>query len=190
MPRSLKWIGRFVLAVLAAALVVSVLGFFWLRTSLPLTDGTVEVNGIGESVEIIRDKHGIPHIYAASERDAAFALGYVHAQDRLLQMELMRRFGAGRLAEIVGPKALRVDRMARTLGMYRRAQLSFKHLRPRTRAGLVAYAAGVNAYLATHRGALPPGFQLPWLLARALEAGGLACLGPTNGNQPVEQLAQ
>jgi penicillin amidase len=177
MRRLIKWTGRGLLATFALALVVLVAGFFWLRTSLPKTDGEVAVNGLGRSVEIIRDANGVPHIFAANDQDATFALGYVHAQDRLLQMELMRRFGAGRLSEIVGASALRIDRMARTLGMYRRSQMSLKHLKPETRAGLEAYAAGVNAYLATHRGALPLEFQLlgiapePWKPADSLVWG-------------------
>jgi len=177
MRRLIKWTGRVLLAASAIVLIVAVTGFFWLRTSLPKIDGEVTVKALGQSVEIIRDPNGIPHIFAANDRDAAFALGYVHAQDRLLQMELMRRFGAGRLAEIVGKPAVRIDRMARTLGLYRRSRLSFKHLRPETRAGLEAYAAGVNAYLATHRGALPLEFQLlgvvpePWRPADSLVWG-------------------
>jgi len=177
MRRFIKWTGRVLLAASALTLIVLIAGFFWLRTSLPKIDGETSVKGLGQSVEIIRDANGIPHIFAADDRDAAFALGYVHAQDRLLQMELMRRFGAGRLAEVVGAPAVRIDRMARTLGMYRRSQMSFKHLRPETRAGLQAYAAGVNAFLATHDGALPLEFQLlgitpePWKPADSLVWG-------------------
>lgn len=183
MRRLTKWIGRVLFATVTIAFVAIVAGFFWLRTSLPKTDGMVEVKGLGRSVEIIRDANGIPHIFAANDRDAAFGLGYAHAQDRLLQMELMRRFGAGRLAEIVGAPALKVDRMARTLGMYRRSQASIKHLNPETRAGLQAYAAGVNAYLATHNGALPLEFQLlgvtpePWKPADSLVWGRIMATG-------------
>jgi len=185
MRRLTKWFGRILLAMVTIVFVVIVAGFFWLRTSLPKTDGVVAVGGLGRSVEIIRDVNGIPHIFAANDRDAAFALGYVHAQDRLLQMELMRRFGAGRLAEIVGAPALRVDRMARTLGMYRRSEASFKHLNAETRAGLEAYAAGVNAYLKTHNGALPLEFQLlgatpePWKPADSLVWGRIMATGLT-----------
>jgi len=185
MRRLTKWFGRILLATVTIAFVVIVAGFFWLRTSLPKTDGVVEVEGLSRSVEIIRDGNGIPHIFAANDRDAAFALGYVHAQDRLLQMELMRRFGAGRLAEVVGAPALRVDRMARTLGMYRRSEASFKHLNAETRAGLEAYATGVNAYLNMHSGALPLEFQLlgakpePWKPADSLVWGRIMATGLT-----------
>ena len=177
MRRVFKWVGRIFLGMGVLVLVAALAGYFVLRTSLPKTDGTVVVEGLEKPVEIIRDANGIPHIFAANDRDASFALGYVHAQDRLLQMELMRRFGAGRLSEIVGAPALRVDRVSRTLGLYRLAEASFAYLQPRTQASLKAYAAGVNSYLATHKGALPPSFYLlgfkpePWRPADSLVWG-------------------
>lgn len=175
--RVLKWVGRIFLGITVLVLIAGVAGFFVLRTSLPKTDGTVVVQGLEKPVEIIRDSNGIPHIFAANDRDASFALGYVHAQDRLLQMELMRRFGAGRLSEIVGAAALRVDRVSRTLGLYRLAEASFAHLQPETQAGLKAYAAGVNSYLATHKGVLPLSYYVlgfkpePWRPADSLVWG-------------------
>jgi len=175
--RVFKWVGRIFLGLTALVLLAGVAGYFALRTSLPKTDGAVVVQGLEKPVEIIRDVNGIPSIFAANDRDAAFALGYVHAQDRLLQMELMRRFGAGRLSEIVGAPALRVDRVSRTLGLYRLAEASFRYLKPETQAGLKAYAAGVNAYLATHKGLLPASFYVlgfkpePWRPADSLVWG-------------------
>lgn len=177
MRRMIKWVGRIFLGMTVLILVSGVAGYFVLRTSLPKIAGTVVVQGLEKPVEIIRDRNGIPHIFAANDRDAAFALGYVHAQDRLLQMELMRRFGAGRLSEIVGAPALRVDRVSRTLGLYRLAEASFAHLQPDTQAGLKAYAAGVNSYLATRKGVLPAGFLVlglepePWRPADSLVWG-------------------
>lgn len=177
MRRVFKWVGRIFLGMTVLVLVAGVAGYFVLRTSLPKTDGTVVVQGLEKPVEIIRDSNGIPHIFAANDRDASFALGYVHAQDRLLQMEMMRRFGAGRLSEIVGAPAIQVDRVSRTLGLYRLAEASFAHLQPQTQAGLKAYAAGVNSYLATHKGMLPIGYYVlgfkpePWRPADSLVWG-------------------
>ena len=177
MRRAFKWVGRIFLGITIVVLLAGIAGLFALRTSLPKTNGTVVVQGLDRPVEIIRDRNGVPHIFAANDRDAAFALGYVHAQDRLLQMELMRRFGAGRLSEVVGAPALRVDRVARTLGLYRLAEASFRHLKPETQAGLKAYAAGVNSYHATHKGLLPASFYLlgfkpePWRPADSLVWG-------------------
>src|SRR6185369_7739637 len=99
--------------------------------------------------EVVRDSYGIPHIFAANQPDAAFALGYAHAQDRLWQMEMNRRIGSGRLAEILGPGALETDRFLRTIGVRRSAKANLVRLDPESRRLLTAYAAGVNAFLAT-----------------------------------------
>ncbi|MCW2247051.1 penicillin amidase [Azospirillum fermentarium] len=142
----------------------------WLRWQVPAPGGDAALPGLEQPVTVIRDADGIPHIRAASPRDAYAALGYLHAQDRLWQMEMARRAGAGRLSEALGgqPFLLRTDRLMRTLGLYRRAEASLSALSPGTRAALDAYAAGVNAYLAHRREALPLEFQLlrltpePW----------------------------
>ena len=135
-------------------------GYFYLRLSLPQTSGEIEVAGLSAPVEILRDRHGIPHIFAASEADAQFALGFVHAQDRLWQLEMNRRIGSGRVAELVGAAALDTDRFLRTLGVRRVAEANVQRLAAADRKILSAYAAGVNAFLAT-RPVLPLEF---WIL--------------------------
>ncbi|MFO1068059.1 MAG: penicillin acylase family protein [Geminicoccaceae bacterium] len=130
--------------------------------SLPRTSGEATLPGLGETVEVARDGYGIPHISAASAADAYAALGYVHAQDRLWQMEASRRLVQGRLAELVGDAALPTDRFMRTLGLYRHATAAAGGLAADDRALLEAYARGVNAYLEGWRGPLPPEFQLLW----------------------------
>ena len=133
-------------------------GLLWLRSSLPETDGTLTVTGLTGPVTIVRDNDGIPHIRAETTGDAYFALGFVHAQDRLWQMEATRRVGQGRLAEIVGKPGLPSDRFARVLGYENLARSSLSQLSPEARAAVDAYTAGVNAWLQSHRGALPPEF--------------------------------
>jgi penicillin amidase len=113
-----------------------------------LPDGVSRVNGLGRPVEVIRDRNDIPHIFAESANDAYFALGFLHAQDRLWQMDLNRRAGSGRLAEIFGAEALEQDRFFRTLGLRRAAEANLRQLDQATLASLNAYAQGVNAYLA------------------------------------------
>ena len=115
---------------------------------------------MSKPVEIIRDSNAVPHIISETVDDAYFALGFVHAQDRLWQMEFMRRLGAGRLAEVLGESALDTDRYIRTLGLYRLAEDIYRNTSPEVRGGLESYAAGVNAWLSTRRGALPPEFIL------------------------------
>ncbi|HUL55525.1 MAG TPA: penicillin acylase family protein, partial [Usitatibacter sp.] len=105
------------------------------------------MKGIGAPVEILRDKDGIPHIFARSEHDGWFAMGYVHAQDRLWQMDFQRRIAQGRLSEILGERAFDTDRLMRTLGIARVADRIVAHADAQTRANLEAYAAGVNAYV-------------------------------------------
>jgi penicillin G amidase len=156
------------LAFLALLVAAAGSGYLWLRTSLPVTDGTIALSGLQSSVQVTRDRYGVPTIVAASEHDADFALGFVHAQDRLFSMDMMRRYGAGRLSEIFGARTLPIDRTMRVLGLYRAAEAQYAILAPEVRADLDAYAAGVNAYLATRTGALPPEYLLlgarpePW----------------------------
>ena len=144
----------------------------WL--SLPSYDGSETVTGLDAPVEIVRDANAIPHIYARSARDGAFAMGYVHAQDRLWQLVMQRRIGSARLAEVVGEPGLETDRFLRTLGLYRVAERNFEALSPETQAIYEAYAAGVNAWLETRSGLLPLEFQLlghepaPWRPADSL----------------------
>jgi penicillin amidase len=120
-------------------------GLLWL--SLPPRDGRIALAGLGAEVTVLEDAQGIPRITAASELDAARALGWLHARDRMFQMELMRRNASGRLAELIGPAALRLDRMNRVLGLPRRAEADFAALPAETRAMLEAYAAGVNGWI-------------------------------------------
>ena len=153
MRKTFRWSALFLF--LAAAMVL--LGYVWLRQSLPQLEGEIPTAGVGATVEILRDRYGVPHVFAASERDAHFALGFVHAQDRLWQLEMNRRIGAGRLSEVIGPGGLETDRFMRTLGVRRAAQANHANLDADARATLDAYAAGVNAFLAT-RPVLPPEF--------------------------------
>jgi len=124
-------------------------GYFYLRLSLPETEGEFTIAGLDSPVEILRDAHGIPHIFARSERDAQFALGFVHAQDRLWQLEMNRRIASGRLAEILGPAALDTDRFLRTVGIRRVAEANLQRVDAESKKLFGAYAAGVNAFLRT-----------------------------------------
>lgn len=130
-----------------------------LRLSLPRIDGETEVNGIESSILIKRCTNGIPHITADSEADAAFALGYVHAQDRLWQMDFMRRFGGGCLSEILGKKTLVLDKTMRKLGFHRHAQTSLDAVSDDVKEQLQAYSRGVNEFIRSRRKyQLPPEF--------------------------------
>ena len=151
------------------------LGLFWLQGSLPETDGEiVGFSALAAPALIERDEAGTVTIRAARPEDASFALGYAHAQDRLWQMELMRRAGAGRLSEIVGEATLPYDKLLRTLGLRRLAEVAYGRLNARAKAHVDSYVAGVNAYLETRSGPLPPEFLIagidpePWEPADSL----------------------
>ena len=167
MRRLLRGLG---LALLAAAVLLVLLGlggFVYLRASLPQVEGRVSLRGLSAPVEVVRDERGVVRVRAASLRDLFFAQGYVHAQERLWQMELQRRVGQGRLSEVLGEATLAQDRFLRTWGFYRAAEEAYKRLYPEEREAVEAYVAGVNAFLGS--GApLPPEFLLlgfrpePW----------------------------
>lgn len=144
-------------------------GLTWLsRTRLPKINGDLHLPGLSSSVEIIRDRWGVPHIYAGSPHDLFFAQGFVHAQDRLWQMELNRRTATGRLSELFGPVALDTDRAVRTFGFHRLGAADWSNADGDTRDTLQAYAEGVNAYLQSPSARMPVEFTLlghrpePW----------------------------
>ncbi|TPG59864.1 penicillin acylase family protein [Roseomonas nepalensis] len=118
-----------------------------LEAALPPLAGELRLPGLAAPVEVLRDEWGVPHIRAAGEADAWFALGAVHAQDRLFQMELNRRRALGRAAEWLGPAAAEGDALARRLGVEAASRRDFAAASPEARAMLEAYAAGVNAFL-------------------------------------------
>lgn len=118
-----------------------------LRAALPPIEGTLRVPGLVAAVEVLRDPEGVPHIRAGGQRDAFFAQGFVHAQDRLFQMELNLRRALGRSAEWLGPSAFEMDALCRRLGMEAACRRDFAALGAEAREMLEAYVAGVNAFL-------------------------------------------
>src|ERR1700733_475814 len=151
-----------VILLLIAALVG---GILWL--TLPRSSQSARIPGLSAPVDISFDADGIPRIKAANDMDAAAALGFVHARDRMFQMELMRRAASGRLSEIAGPATLSIDRMMRVLGLRPRAEADLALLPADTRALRDAYASGVNAWIASRGRRAAPEFLLfgapePW----------------------------
>jgi penicillin amidase len=168
--RSRYWrtLGLFGLAVL----VLSAAGVSWMltiaRSALPELDGVLPVKGMSAPVSVTRDPHGVPTIEATTLDDLFFAQGYVTAQDRLFQMDLMRRAAAGELSEIVGEPTLKQDRQQRILGIRAAAQKGVETATDEDRAQFGAYARGVNAFIESHRDRLPIEFRIlgyaprPW----------------------------
>ena len=149
-----------------AGLAITAAWFALARSDRPV-EGSVGIAGLAAPVEVLFDSLGVPHVRAETELDAYVALGYLHASDRLWQMELFRRIASGRLAEIFGEPALETDRFVRTLGLWGAAREAADALAPDEMRRLEAYARGVNARLG-EGGAPPPEFRLlrirpePW----------------------------
>ncbi|MFY0686320.1 MAG: penicillin acylase family protein [Cyclobacteriaceae bacterium] len=145
----IKYLGLGIGALIAVGLVL----FFILRSTLaPTYSGEVSLPGLIRDVDVYYTSHGIPHVYAENERDLYYSLGYVQAQDRLWQMDLLRRVGSGRLAEILGPDLVGVDKLFRSLGINAKAADQAKTLaqNPQMHELAKAYIAGINAYVASH----------------------------------------
>lgn len=169
--RIVGWLLLAVLVLLAAA---AGYAYYVAHSALPQLDGQVAIPGIEAPVTVTRDTHGVPTIEAASLNDLFFAQGYVTAQDRLWQMDVMRRFGGGELSEILGEPLLKLDREQRILGLRAAAVKSLQTANPRDRAFLDAYARGVNAYITEHSHKLPIEFRIlgyapkPWQVEDSL----------------------
>lgn len=161
-----------------ALLLVAAAGFTWWYAVRPLAQRSGKLSlPVSGPATIVRDALGVPHIRAASIEDALLLQGFVHAQDRLFQMDGLRRLAAGELSEVVGAAALQADQESRQLRMKRVAQQHAARLNPEERKWFAAYARGVNHFIETHRGRLPVEFALlgydpaPWSIADSILAG-------------------
>ncbi len=142
------------------ALVTVVILRYLVIKSFPTVDGDVRIAGLESAVTIQRDDYGVAHISAKNEHDLFFAQGYVHAQDRLWQMDISRRAGQGRLSEVLGSSALKFDRLFRTIGILGIAEKLEQNLHPDSRRVLEAYSDGVNAFIESHHGKFPIEFDM------------------------------
>jgi len=162
---------------IAGLLVLGLLALYWIAyRPLAQTSGQIEAP-ISTRATVVRDALGVPHIAAANWEDAVFLQGFVTAQDRLWQMDALRRLAAGELSELIGPRTLELDREARRLRMRRIAEEQYRTLPAADRAVLAAYARGVNYFIETHRGLLPLEFTLlrydprPWHVVDSILCG-------------------
>lgn len=177
-----NWI-KYSIAILISLLIVGTVGaivfYNLLAKSLPEYQGNRSVEGLSSRVEIYRDKYAIPYIFAQTDEDAAYALGYVHAQERLFQMDISRRAAEGRLSEVFGPATVAYDVMFKTLGIDRTVLRDISKLDISTKAVLEAYSKGVNSYINEAKGKYPIEFDAlgydpyPWKPEHCLMIGKL-----------------
>ncbi len=163
-----KMIAAFIILVFALVVVTMVVSYYKFRKSLPKTTGEIKVEGLRENVEIYRDDNGVPHIYAQNDDDLYFSLGFAIAQDRLWQLELVRRLVNGRLSEILGDTTVSVDEFFLTIGFKRIAGEIYGQLSEESKAVARAYTQGINHFIDTHGDKYPVEFMLlnfepePW----------------------------
>ena len=175
----MRSVRRALLSILLILVIAAGTAIWWfVYRPLPQVDGTIVVNGLNSEVSVERDRWGIPHIRAGSAEDMAEAQGYVMAQDRLWQMDLLRRVGRGQLSEIFGPALLSVDKKFRTLGFGRAAEREAAAAAGESRVIVDAYARGVNRFIGQHQNQIPLEFSLlhykpqPWTPADTFVIGG------------------
>ena len=172
MRRIIKALFKFLLVVVPLLIIAVGAGMLWLSRSLAPLDGEISITGLSGPVTITRDTNGVPHIKAATRADAAAGLGFVHAQERLWQMQVNRMAGQGRLSEMFGEPTIGTDRWLRTMAIDKAAEASLSVMDEATKDMLEGYARGVNAWMSREPQAfsskLPPEFVIlgiepePW----------------------------
>ena len=142
-----RWLLRIFTGAVLLALLAVLISYYFLSRSLPDYNEDFTLDGITAPVEIVRNNANVPHIFGATSNDVYFALGFVHAQDRLWQMTMLRRTAQGRLSEVFGARTLKIDELLRRLDLYALSLSSVAAQDAPTRAALEAYAKGVNAWI-------------------------------------------
>ena len=178
-PLNLGLIGGLVGGLLALIVGVMAVGDWWTRRSIPPLDGRLTLAGLRSAVSVRFDTFAVPHVFARSDEDAWFSVGYLQARDRMWQMELYRRAASGRLSEVLGVATIAVDRRFLVLGLRRAAEAEWQRVTPSVRTAFERHAAGVNAAMNVSRGKLPLEHQLvglrpePWTPIDSLAIGKL-----------------
>ncbi len=160
MPRWLKITASIIISFIIVLLVGGFIFYKMLTATLPQYSGKMEYSGVSHQIKIYRDSMAVPYIVAGDDKDVAFALGFVHAQERIFTMDIIRRAGEGKLSEILGPKALPFDEMFRTIGIERIAENIYPQLSPESKSLLQSYSEGVNYYLSKNKNKLPVEFDV------------------------------
>jgi penicillin G amidase len=144
-----RWLMRGFVLMLFLAVAGGLLAYYFAMRSLPDYNASYDISDIQAPVEIVRDTNNVPHIIGQNDHDVYFGLGFVHAQDRLWQMTMLRRTSQGRLSELFGERTVNIDEFIRRLDLYTLAQSSYNFQTEETKQALNAYAQGVNAWMRT-----------------------------------------
>lgn len=142
-----RWLLRLFTVMVAASVLALLMAYYILGRSLPDYSADFALSGLTAPVEIVRNNNNVPHIFGKTDEDVYFALGFAHAQDRLWQMTMLRRTAQGRLSELFGQRTLKIDELLRRYDLYTLAQSSVAAQDDQTKAALIAYSRGVNAWI-------------------------------------------
>ncbi|RPI13240.1 MAG: penicillin acylase family protein [Ignavibacteriae bacterium] len=159
MNKVIKIILGILVILIPAVLVLGLLFKGLTKKSFYPDHGEIKTEGISSNVKIYNDDYGVPHILAANENDMYFTLGYMHARDRLWQMDILRRAAEGRLSEILGSSVLDFDKFFRTVGINKTAYKLYENSSPKSKEILTAYTNGVNRFMEEHMSELPVEFD-------------------------------
>ncbi|MGD8780255.1 MAG: penicillin acylase family protein [Ignavibacteria bacterium] len=160
MNKTVKIILGISFTLLSLSAIAFFLSYYMLIKPHPEYNGEYSVNGIENNIEIYRDEYAIPYIFATTDYETAFALGYVHAQERLFQMDIIRRAGQGRLSEVLGTRTIAFDKMFKTLGLFRNVVENYDRYNPDVIKILEYYSNGVNAFIESHESDLQIEFDV------------------------------
>lgn len=185
----MKIIKRVFLGLLVLIVLVVLIGFIYLnnlkKSAIPDYNKNLEISGLISDVTILRDSFGIPHIYAENEADLYFSVGFAMAQDRLWQMDLLRRVTQGRLSEILGKDQVNTDLLMRSLRIQEKSEIIFSESDPKIAKAIEQFSKGVNEYIKNYP--LPPEFKVlgykpePWKPVHSIKFSWLYGLGFIHG---------
>ena len=164
MGKVIKWILRGGVLLVILLVIATAIGYVFLQKTLTRENGTAIVAGISGNVRVVRDKNAIPHIVGDTLIDVVAAQGYIHAQERLWQMETFRMAGQGRLSQMFGEKTIKSDKFLRGLNLANHSKASFTKLKPRSQKLLEAYARGVNAYITRETRMFEPALPVEFMI--------------------------
>ena len=196
MRRIIKALVRFIFIAVPLIIVAAGAGYLWLARSLPPSSGTMKLSGLSDAVTIARDQNGVPHISGATIEDVFAGLGFVHAQDRQWQMEVVRVAAQGRLSELFGEPTVDSDIWLRSMGFYEASKASYALLPDEAKRAVDAYTLGINAWMTresrSFASRLPPEFVIlnhtpePWEPAHTLSV--LRMMSVTLGKNAAEEV--
>ena len=164
MRKVIKWILAVAGILVLVAVCLLAVGYAFISRTVPTDNGVAMIAELGENIKVVRDKEAVPHIIGKSIIDVAAAQGYIHAQERLWQMENFRMAGQGRLSQMFGEQTIKTDQFLRSLNLASHSKKSYERLKPQTQEILQAYTRGINAFINRERAIFEPALPVEFMI--------------------------